>query len=313
MSTPVKLGAFAVALVAVFALALGLGGVVGPVGAAARASAQQEHADGGTQPGGDGHAEDSADPDHADAGDKGQADELPGGLQVSAQGYTLALAASALPAGPATSLSFQVLGPDGHAVTDYERSHDKDLHLIVVRRDLTAFQHVHPQLAADGTWSVPLDLSGAGSYRVFADFVPAGADASVVLGADLEVAGEFEPRPLPAPAASAQVDGYTVTLDGELRAGRETELTLSVAEDGAPVTDLQPYLGAYGHLVALRAGDLAYLHVHPTGHPGDGASAAGPDVTFATTAPSPGTYRLFLDFKHADVVRTAELTVEVTQ
>lgn len=88
-------------------------------------------------------------------------------------------------------------------------------------------------------------------------------------------------------------------------------VTLSVSRDGKPVTDLQPYLGAYGHLVALRASDLAYLHVHPMGGPGEGTTAAGPDIGFHTTVPSNGDYRLFLDFKHDGVVRTAEFTVSV--
>ena len=83
----------------------------------------------------------------------------------------------------------------------------------------------------------------------------------------------------------------------------------TVTKDGVPVTDLQPYLAAYGHLVALRAGDLAYLHVHPAGAPGDGVTPAGPGITFYATAPSAGDYRLFLDFRHAGVVRTAEFTV----
>ncbi|MFM9662849.1 hypothetical protein ACKI2B_46205, partial [Streptomyces scabiei] len=76
-----------------------------------------------------------------------------------------------------------------------------------------------------------------------------------------------------------------------------------------PVTDLQPYLGAYGHLVALRSGDLAYLHVHPNGEPGDGTTRPGPTVSFTATAPSDGTYRLFLDFKHEGKVHTAAFTV----
>ena len=83
--------------------------------------------------------------------------------------------------------------------------------------------------------------------------------------------------PLPAPAGIAQVvDGYQVTLAGDLVPGQASELTLTVSKDGVPVTDLQPYLAAYGHLVALRAGDLAYLHVHPAGEPGDGVTPAGP-------------------------------------
>ncbi len=84
-----------------------------------------------------------------------------------------------------------------------------------------------------------------------------------------------------------------------------------MAKDGEPVADLQPYLGAYGHLVALRQGDLAYLHVHPDGEPGDGTTKSGPEITFNSEAPSAGTYRLFLDFRHGGVVRTAEFTVVV--
>lgn len=92
-------------------------------------------------------------------------------------------------------------------------------------------------------------------------------------------------------------------LGGGLGAGAASELTLSVARNGKPVTDLQPYLGSYGHLVALRSGDLAYLHVHPN------KGGPGPEVSFTATAPSNGTYRLFLDFKHDGTVRTAEFAV----
>ena len=81
-----------------------------------------------------------------------------------------------------------------------------------------------------------------------------------------------------------------------------------MTRDGEPVTDLQPYLEAYGHLVALRAGDLAYLHVHPDGAPGDGTTPSGPDITFYAEVPSAGAYRLYLDFQHGDEVRTAAFT-----
>jgi hypothetical protein len=196
-------------------------------------------------------------------------------------------------------------------VTRYEEAHEKDLHLIVARRDLSGFQHVHPTLdPQDGTWSVPLTFEDAGDYRVFADFSPAGDEAGpLTLGADVAVAGAYEPEPLPTPTRETTVDGYTVALEGDLAAGADSELTLSVSRDGQPVTDLQPYLGAYGHLVALRAGDLAYLHVHPEGSPGDGQTASGPGITFHTQAPSAGAYRLYLDFQHNGTVHTAEFTV----
>jgi len=229
---------------------------------------------------------------------------------VSQHGYTLALDEHELPAGAAIPVTFRLVGPDGAPVVDYEQTHDRALHLIAVRRDMTGFQHVHPVLGGDGSWRTALTLT-AGDWRVFADFAPAGHGEAITLGADLAVAGRYLPQPLPAPAATAEVDGYTVTLDGTLRPGQESKLTLSVSKGGKPVTDLQPYLAAYGHLVALRDGDLAYLHVHPAGEPGDGVTEPGPGITFYATAPSAGAYRLFLDFRHGGVVRTAEFTARV--
>ena len=309
MNAPTKLAAYALGLVAVFGGATGVGATLGPDGPiGSETSSDADH--------GGSHGGDSAGPDPAAGGLAEQetpsggssAEEIPGGLVIAQDGYRLALAQGDFTAGADTPLTFQILGPDGRPVTAYDRSHDKDLHLIAVRRDTTGFQHVHPQLGADGTWAVPVDLT-PGDWRFFADFTPSGHGENLVLGADAAVAGDYDPQPLPEPALTAEVDGYTVTLDGRLTPGEESELTLSVSRDGQPVTDLQPYLAAYGHLVALRDGDLAYLHVHPAGEPGDGVTQPGPGITFYATAPSTGDYRLFLDFQHRDVVRTAEFTV----
>jgi len=300
MNTALKIGGYTLGLLAVFGAAAGIGAAVTPTATSAATSS--------TTP--VDHTDMSVTTGMTSAPTAGAA-SLPGGLMVSQDGYTLRLADRTAPAGSQIPLRFQILGPDGAPVTGYETEHDKDLHLIAVRRDLSHFQHVHPVLDAEGTWSVPLDLSAPGEYRVFADFTPTGHDGGLVLGADLAVPGTYEPVPLPEPATFAQVvDGYQVTLAGDLAPGEESELTLTVSKDGMPVTDLQPYLAAYGHLVALRAGDLAYLHVHPAGEPGDGVTPAGPGITFYATAPSTGEYRLFLDFQHAGVVRTAEFTVQ---
>ena len=308
MNTPAQVGGFALGLAAVFAAAIGVGTAVGPVGSATPAATGSQHA-----------AASHADTEVAAAGGggpevataDGAAADAVGGLMVSERGFTLELAENRPPAGDATPVAFRIRGADGDPVTAYDRTHDEDLHFIAVRRDMTGFQHVHPELAGDGTWSTPLDLT-AGDWRVFADFTPSSTGEKLTLGADVAVAGEYTPQPLPGASTEASVDGYAVTLDGDLVAGQESELTLSVSRDGQPVTDLQPYLAAYGHLVVLRDGDLAYLHVHPAGEPGDGATRPGPDITFYATAPSAGDYRLFLDFQHDGVVRTAEFTARAT-
>jgi hypothetical protein len=178
----------------------------------------------------------------------------------------------------------------------------------VVRRDLTGYQHLHPTRDAQGTWTVPLTLAEPGPLQGLRRLHARGRDRSLTLAADLTAPGPYAPQPLPAPAHATSVDGYDVTLDGHLVAGTSSPLVLTVRRDGEPVTDLEPYLGAYGHLVALRAGDGAYLHVHP-----DGPAAAGPDLAFAAEVPSAATYRLFLEFSHRGVVRTAELTATATR
>ncbi|SDS08600.1 hypothetical protein [Jiangella sp. DSM 45060] len=301
MNAPAKLGVYALCLAGAFGLAAAVGGVVGPIGDDDTAPAAAESEESGMA----GHGDEAGEEEEGHTESAEGADHLPGGLMSSENGYTFALVADTLPAGPAQPLQFTIDGPDG-PVTEYDVEHEQELHLIAVRRDLTGYQHVHPVRADDGTWSVPLDLT-SGEWKLFADFSTEGE--ALTLGTDLSVPGDYQPAALPPASTTAQVDGYTVTLDGHMDTGVESKLTLSVSRDGVPVTDLEPYLGAYGHLVALRDGDLAYLHVHPEGEPGDGVTPSGPDVSFFATAASAADYRLFFDFEHDGVVRTAEFTI----
>ena len=246
-----------------------------------------------------------AEPGHAAAATHAgePAEHLPGGLMRSQDGYSLDLDRATAAPGEDVPLSFTVTGPDGAPVSAYDVEHGKRLHLIVARRDLTGYQHVHPRLDGDGSWSTQVDLE-PGTWRVFADFAATDGPA-LTLGTDLTVLGvPRDPAPVTDDRTTSTVDGYAVELRGALRAGQDADLTLEVSRDGRPVTDLQPYLGAYGHLVALREGDLAYLHVHP--HDSD---AAGPAIRFTAEVPSAGRYRLFLDFRHDGRVRTATFDV----
>ncbi|HCB04279.1 MAG TPA: hypothetical protein DEQ43_08545 [Nocardioides bacterium] len=286
MSGRIRVLAFVAGCAALFAVAVVAGRLVGPVAAEPDPAA--------------GHDDEMAGMEMVEG-----AHHDVGGLEASAGGYTMTLTGPRQTAGR-QPLAFTITDADGDPVTAYDEQHERDLHLIVVRRDLTGFQHVHPTLATDtGEWSTEVELS-AGAWRVLTDFQPSGGEPQV-LGADLLVEGDFAPAPLGPDSRTAHVDGYDVTLGRErVPAGTETVLTTTISRAGEPVTDLQPYLGASGHLVVLREGDLGYLHVHP-----DEESGAGPAIAFHTTFPSPGRYRLFLDFRHGDEVRTATFTVTV--
>ncbi len=220
------------------------------------------------------------------------------GLAVADNDVRLELADPELERGRAEELRFRVVDARGEVLRAFDVEHEKRMHLIVVRRDLTGFQHLHPAMDDDGTWSTSLRLDEAGSYRVFADFVRDGE--ATTLAGDLRVDGAADLRPLPPPEPHAVSDGgYDVGLDSsDARPGHESELRFSISKDGEPV-DTEPYLGAGGRLVALREGDLAFLHVHPSDEQ---------SVAFSATFPTSGRYRLFLQFQHEGRIQTVAFT-----
>ena len=264
-----RISAFAVGLAVVLVAGIGIGRAVGPI----------ETDEGHT----DAHSDPYSEVIHVNPADPSAS-------------YSLALEDPSLPAGP-SEVAFTVVDGDGEPLTSYDVEHGKELHLILVRFDLGGYRHVHPELdAATGRWSVPVSLED-GSWRVYADFAPAGEQATLA-EADLTVGTGSATEPLGSDTDTDTVDGYEVHLSRDGSA-----VTLHVSKDGREVTDLQPYLGAYGHLVAIRAEDLAYLHVHPEDGP------AGPAIGFHAEFTEAGRYRLFLDFKHEGEVRTAVFTV----
>lgn len=317
MNPALKLGAYAVALVLLLAGGFVAGRVLlpGNPGAVAQPapSATPGGHGGGDEHGGSGDPKpgehESGEPeDEGEHGGHASADPVRG-LSLEQDGFRLSAPAAPTRIGQDGTLSFKITGPDGKTATKFDVSHEKRLHLIVVRTDGTRFRHVHPTMAKDGTWSLPWRWTEAGSYRMFADFVPTETGAATTLGYGIDVPGEVGPAKASKITTTSKVDGYQVTLTGDLKASGESELTATVTRDGKPVTTLEPYLGAYGHLVILREGDLGYLHVHPEGAEPKPGSTSGPKVTFIAQAPTPSRYLLYFDFQVDGLVRTAEFVI----
>lgn len=304
MNTGARLGLFGAGLVVAFGAAFGLAGVIVPASAVSDWTKGADMDDHDTH---DGSAAGSAEVASA------AADDLKG-LSLGLDGYAMSPVEAPASVGEPGELAFRIDDADGIPVTAYATAHEKELHLIVVRSDGSRFRHVHPVLdESTGTWSLPWEWTDAGTYRVFADFTPAGADApSLTLTRTVEVAGEFAPV-VPQPTDVAEVDGFTVSVGGDLEAGAASDLTFTVTRDGQPVTALQPHLGAFGHLVALREGDLAYLHVHAAGGEPRAGATSGPEIAFAAEAPTAGRYLLYLDFQVDGAVHTAELVLDAAQ
>ncbi|MGH3071123.1 MAG: hypothetical protein ACRDNB_02490 [Gaiellaceae bacterium] len=211
----------------------------------------------------------------------------PAGLAVEQDGYRLVHERVGYVAGRSEPYVFRIVGPDGETVRDFDVEHERRLHLIVVGREPDApFLHLHPTQRPDGAWTVPLELPSAGSYRVFADFTTGGERRTLAI--DLIGTGR----------SAASVAFWDSIYFVKLREQGD-RLVFDVRGDLGPV-ETQRYLGAGGHLVVLREGDLAYIHSH----------AEEDELAFDVPFPSEGRYRVYLQFKVGGTVETVHFEVQ---
>jgi hypothetical protein len=288
MSTAARLGGYAAVLAVAFGGAWAVGATVGPAPAPASVAPVPPPADAMAGMDMDGTT-------HPPATD---------GLAATSAGYSLVPQSPTFVAGQPGELAFAVTGADGRPA-----ALDPGMRVAVVRRDAAGFRRPQPALGPDGIWRAPLTLPAGGVWRLLAEVAPRGGP-ELVLGADLFAEGTFAPVTFP-PSRVALVDGYQVRLDGDLVAGRVSQVFATVSRDGRAVTDLEPTAGAFGDLTVLRRSDLADVPASSGGGPVPApADRSGPGIAFTATAPTPGGYRAFLAFRHAGAVHIAEFTVE---
>ena len=243
------------------------------------------------------------------------------------------------PGRPAT-LRFKVFHPGtGAAITRFVPVHEKQYHLFVISQDMAHFEHIHPEQAADGSWSIDVVFPKAGYYKILSDFLPEGG------------APQFAARPLVTAGYTGDLSGSSAALVPDSVSGKTVgDITATVAYDppafvaglyghlnfhltdtatGRPITDLQTYLGAFGHTLIMSEDMTHYVHAHPLdilAQPDDdggppqllipiGADLeklrGGPDVTFEGLMPKPGVYRAWTQFRRNDRIHTFAFTFGV--
>lgn len=209
----------------------------------------------------------------------------------------------AVTAGAPVDLRFHVVDKAGVVVKEFEIAHEKLLHLVLVRNDLQGFQHVHPELNAEtGEFSLMVTFPEAGTYTLFADFVPQHEDREV-LSFPATVNGEYSAVPLENSSGEAiAVGGFMVTptFPTSIMMGDPVAYSFEVTRDGEPVS-LESYLGALGHSAVLHEGDLAYIHTH----------ADAETLSFQTVFEQTGTYKAFTEFQVEGVVYEVDFVFEV--
>ncbi len=218
--------------------------------------------------------------------------------------------------------SFSIVDDQGKTLKDFTMTHTKLMHVIVVRKDLKYFQHVHPDFNQEsGQFTLNnLILTADGQYRVFADFVPAGAQMGadgMPLGAtifqDIAVGDDYRPEPIGSEVKTKTFGDYQVTIkpsSNPLVSGKDSSLTFNLAQNDQPITDLQEYLGALGHSVIIREGTLDFVHAHPERDPSIGQHG---NVHFAVDFPQAGKYKVFSQFQRQGKVFTTDFVVSVAQ
>lgn len=237
------------------------------------------------------------------------------GLEAEVEGYAIEDVQTPRTAGKEGTLEFTIRGPAGKPHKEFVLELTKLMHTYVVRKDLTEFQHVHPELdETTGRWSVPIAFAEPGPYRIVAEFealTPAGEFDSRVLGKGFTVDGSYQATDFTPDFGVGSADGYNLSLDPKTRL-HGSDLTLKITKGGADVADLQPYLQSWAHVTGFRQSDLKTVHMHPNQSPGkDPNLLGGPVLNLASLFGAPGKYRLFVQFQTAGQLHTSPIDIEV--
>lgn len=255
------------------------------------------------------HQHDHAHPNHGQP-DEHTADHEHG----TSQDYQWKLSAPSKPyqAGQEYTISWELRDKENNLpVRNLELAHEKTSHLIVVSRDLGVFQHLHPDMVGPGKLQVKADFPKAGEYVLFFQFTTP-EKGEQLLRTKIQVEGENkQTASLKADANQAKTVGaYTYNLTSyPTKANTASMLTFQIEQNGKPVTDIQPYLGAGGHAVIINDDTSAFLHAHPQAEAENGFFRS--PVSFHTEAPEPGVYKAWGQFQLNGKIETVDFTFEV--
>ena len=217
--------------------------------------------------------------------------------------------------GATTGLKMQILSRETKApVILFDTVHERKFHFIVVSKDLTYFDHTHPETGENGVFTINYTFPKGGEYRLFADVAPHDAGSQYLMQA-LQVKGGSASASTPLKLSSgATVEGVKMSLTPVktgLAAGKTYSLVFKIndAKDGSPVKDLEPYLGAMAHLILIHQDAATFVHSHPDeSDPANGHNGA---ITVLARFPKAGLFKGWLQVQRAGKVITLPFVVEV--
>ncbi|SDN20636.1 hypothetical protein SAMN04487897_102136 [Paenibacillus sp. yr247] len=195
-------------------------------------------------------------------------------------------------------------------IDKFDIMHEKMMHLIIVSKDLSYFDHLHPEYVGEGRFEIKTKFPAGGYYQLIADFTPQGMGETVQTHWVTINGQEKKKETLqPDPYLTKRVGDKEVTLSFDhLMAGMGLDMifTIKSAETKMPITDLQPYLGSLGHVIAISEDAKEYVHVHP-----NDTKDSGPKAAFTINFPKSGIYKIWGQFQHQNEVFIVPFTIKV--
>lgn len=250
-------------------------------------------------------------------------------LSKSQKSYEVQIKTAQEPkAGESVTMTFTVVsGADKAPVKAFEVVHEQLMHLVMASEDLSWFGHEHPTPKPDGTFDFSGTFPSGGRYFLYTDFTPANGDNQLIQTV-LDVNGKTKQKVnLVADSSLGRaVDGYRVSLVVDptpLQVEKTATLTYSIRDaKGKPVTDMEPYLGAMGHLFAVHQGGDEVVHTHAisktsseehdhsTHTSAQIKESSGPDFSFKFALPKEGLYKTWAQFSRKGKILTVPFVLE---
>lgn len=176
------------------------------------------------------------------------------------------------------------------------------MHIFVIDQTLQDYHHIHPTPTNNpGEFVFNFTPNTNNSYNVWTDIKLLRDDQSHRLKSTIPSARSQNIRTHIPTNTHTISDGVTINWQSPSTLRKDTSTTVDVTltdSMGNPITDLQPLMGAYAHLVGFSADGKSIVHTHPIGEePATANDRGGPTMRFHITPDFTGSSQFYLQFK----------------
>ncbi|HYF36734.1 MAG TPA: hypothetical protein VD994_15675 [Prosthecobacter sp.] len=197
--------------------------------------------------------------------------------------------------------------------------HGARLHAFVADLQLGDYQHLHPEPTdKPGEYAFTFTPKSGDRYRCWINLAPIKTRREEFPHMDLR-----QPQGYPVVPGRARIESLTAEVEGlivsihpsgnRVAAGALTPTHLSLIDlkTGGPVTDLEPYLGAFAHVVTFAEDFYTVSHIHPHGSVPRPDERGGPLIEFALRPPFPGFLKTFVQVQRGGRIITLPFGLNV--